>query len=156
MNFFQMTSAEVDAAAERYYDRLYDRWEAQFVDDPWDTDEPGWQEIADLVDCEDTEIIAGYLRDWMEGDGDLYDEAYRAGAIDEYIHPEDRVGTDDPDREWQMVDSVFNREWNNDDFMKAIYIWLPENHLKAMCEWLMDRADSNGIRDLYNKDKGWN
>ena len=148
--FRGQTDADIDRIAEAHYDRLWERYWGTDEPDAWDTDNPDWREIADLVDGFDWKEICGLIRDFIEGDGDLMVEAERAGALDAFIAPEDRGKLKDPDTEWEIVDAVFEREWDNDEIMKAVYLWLPDVYLATMCERLIRDADTNGIRDKYN------
>ncbi len=151
-NFNSMTDAQIDRAAERYYDRLLDRYYGG--EDAWEHYEPDWTEVCDIVNDFDPEEVAQYVRDFLDGDGDLMTEVYRAGLLAQYIHPEEE-NTKDPDDEWAMIDRVFEREWQNDDLMNSIW----DNHepvRKGVCERLKERADMDGtddIRERYNKQK---
>lgn len=146
-----MSRHDLDRAEEAWYDHLYDLYYGtDDGEEPWERDNPEWGEIADLVDAQSWEWICDTVRDYLEGDGDLMVEVYEAGLLADYIDPGARM--DDPDDEWNEIDRVFSVQWQNNDLMKAIYIWLPEEHLKKMCEELLKRADFNGIRDLYNKE----
>lgn len=150
-NFFEMTSAEVDAAAERYYDRLLDEY-LRKDPEPWETNDPGWEDIADMVDSMGWPNICEIVRNYIDGDGDLMLEACDGGALDDFIAPEDRGKLKDPDTKWALVDSIFEKEWDKDEIFKAVYRWLPDKHLQKLCENLLKNADSNGIRERYNED----
>lgn len=150
-DFFSMTSAEVDAAAERYYDRLLDEYLREDPE-PWELDSPDWSDIAQMIDAYKWPDICNLVRDYIEGDGDLMTEIYEAGLLDKYIAPEDEWKRKDPDTAWELIDYTFDQQWEKDDLFKEIYLWLPENHIKKMCEHLLERADDNGIRDEYNKE----
>lgn len=151
-DFFSMTSAEIDIAAERHYDRMLARWEAEMeAPDAWEILKPDWQDIADFIDGYKPADICGFVRDYTEGDGDFMDEVYKAGLLDPYIAPEDEWKRKDPDDAWRLVDATFEAQWYNDDLFMAIYKWMPENHLQIMAQRLLDNADDNCIRDEYNK-----
>lgn len=148
--FRGQTDADIDRIAEAHYDRLWELYWGTDEPDAWDTENPGWREIAELVDGFGWKDICGLIRDFIEGDGDLMVEAERAGALDAFIRPEERGRLKDPDDEWDVVDAVFDREWDNDEIMKAVYLWLPDVYLATMCERLIRDADTNGLRDKYN------
>ena len=151
LDFFSMTPAQIDALAERHYDRMLDEYLREDPE-PWDIDPPDWSDIMDMVDGMKWPEIIGIVKDYVEGDGDIMTEIFNAGVLDRFIAPEDRVGIKDPDREWAVIDRVFDDEWENDELWKEIYLWLPEEHLKKIGEHLIARADYNGIRDQYNED----
>jgi hypothetical protein len=145
-----MTSAEVDAAAERYYDRLLEEYQREDPE-PWELADPGWEDIANMIEGFDWKRICKLTRDYVDGDGDLMTEAYNAGVLDNFIRPEENWMRKDPDDTWTLIDTVFEREWDKDALFKEIYKWLPENHVKTLCERLIKRADYNGIREEYNE-----
>lgn len=153
MNLFSMTREQVEIAAERHYDRMLDRWERmQEVPDAWEIIQPDWHDIADMVDGSGWKKIVEYVRSYVEMDTDIMEDAYKAGLLDPYIAPEDEWKRKDPDDEWKLIDSTFEAQWQNDDLFRAIYLWMPEKHLQAMAQRLIDNADCNGIRDEYNED----
>lgn len=150
MDFFSMRSQDIEAMAERHYDRLLDEYLREDPE-PWETDEPEWADIMDLIDVRyDRKEIAALVRDYIEGDGDIMVEIFEAGLLKDYVDPS--LNLDDPDDEWREVDRIFCEQWDNDDLFVQIYIWLPEKHMKAIGERLIDSADHNGIRELYNKE----
>jgi len=145
---------DIDRAAERYYDRLYDRYYSD-CEDAWDHDDPDWTWVDDYYASSDSEKInaeiADLVRDYIEYGNDD-ERLYKAGLLDRYIHPEERIGTDDPDREWEMIDKVITREWDNNEFM--LHIWEnDETTRKAICEKIkaqVDDGDYPEIRKHYN------
>lgn len=150
MNLFGMTPDQVAMAAERYYDRMLDAYERSMArDEPWERDNPQWGEIADLVDVQSWEWICDTVRDFMEGDGDLLMEIHDAGLLAQYERPE-RLRMD-ADTCWDEICRAMDAHLSDNDLIKEIYKWLPEKHLQRMCEALRKAADTNGIRDLYNK-----
>lgn len=151
MDFFSMRPQDVEAMAERHYDRLLDEYLREDPE-PWETNNPDWSDIMDLIDTKyDWKELAALVRDYVEGDGDIMEEVYRAGLLDKYISPEDEWMRKDPDDEWALVQKVFDAEWNQDRLFEEIYTWLPETHVKVIGERLIASADHNGIRELYNK-----
>ena len=60
---------DIDRAAERYYDRLYDRYYAD-CEDAWDHDDPDWTWVDDYYASSDSEKInaeiADLVRDYIE------------------------------------------------------------------------------------------
>ena len=108
--------------------------------------------FMDLVDVKyDLQDIAALVRDYVEGDGDIMEEVYRAGLLDKYIAPEDGWMRKDPDDEWKLIEKVFDAEWDKDRLFEDIYKWLPAKHMRAIGKRLIENADYNGIRDMYNK-----
>lgn len=148
--FGQQSDADIDRIAEAHYDRLWEQYWGTGEEDAWDTDNPGWQDIADLVDSFSWPEICDIVRDFIEGDGDLMAAVCEAGALDPFILPEERWMLKDPDTAWTLADRVFGREWENNALMQAVYLWMPDDQLRQMAERLMERADENGIRDKYN------
>lgn len=155
--FFEMTSAEVDAAAERYYDRLYDRYYGQ-SEDAWDHYGPGVDDVQDIIAGYDDEKVANLVRDAIEGDGDLMMEICNAGLLDDFIPPEEKWREKDPDALWPLVDAIFQREWANNDLM--VTLWEQSD---KVCQLVSKRAwedaDSdydNEIRKEYNESKECN
>ena len=151
MYLFEMTPSQIDAAAERHFDRMLEEYQREDPE-PWEINSPDWEDIACMVDCKDWKEIISLVRDYVEGDGDLMEEIYKASLLDAYIAPEDEWMRKDPDDEWTLIDRTFGEQWDNDDLFRAIYLWMPKDHHKAMCERLMNNADNNGFRDQYNKD----
>ena len=150
MRLSDMSRDDIELAAERYYDAMLDRYLADWdVPDWWERDNPDWRDIADLLDGQGWEYICDTIRDYIDGDGDIMMEIWEAGLLDSYIHPSHPMN--DPDECWQVVDRTMDEHWADNDLMKAIYLWLPEEHVKEMCERLIQHADTNGIRDLYNE-----
>ena len=150
MDFFGMRPQDVEAMAERHYNRLLDEYLREDPE-PWDIDRPGWSDVMDLIDCKYTSgRIADIIRDYVERDDDVKEDVYRAALFDRYISDEDRIRRKSPDEEWELLQSVLAAQWENDALFEAIYDWLPEEHLKKIGEYLVEHADENGIRDLYN------
>lgn len=151
MYLHEMSLSQIELAAERWSDHLYDLYYGtDDGEEPWERDDPKWEDIAALVDTQSWDWICGTVRDYIDGDGDIMMAIYEAGLLAEYINP--AVKMDDPDTEWHEVDRVMEAQWNNDELMKAIYKWLPDEHFQKMCEALLRAADTNGIRELYNKE----
>ena len=148
--FRGQTDADIDRIAEAHFDRLWDLYWGTDEEDAWDHDNPGWEDIADLVDSFSWPEICDIVRDFIEGDGDLMTAVCMAGGADPFILPEERWMLKDPDTAWTLADRVFDREWENNALMQAVYLWMPEDQLRQMAERLMERADENGIRDKYN------
>ncbi len=151
-DFFSMTSAEIDIAAERHYDRMLDRWQReQEAPDAWEINKPDWQDIADMIDGYKWEKVCDIVRAYTEGNSDFALAIYKEGLLDEYIAPEDEGKRKDPDTEWQLIDATLDAQWSNDHLFRKVYALMSDEHLKAMCEELIDNADDNGIRDEYNE-----
>lgn len=152
--FFKMTSAEVDAAAERYYDRLYDLYYGT-GEDAWDHYGPDWKEVQDILSDYDDEQIADLVRDAIEGDGDLMVEISNAGLLDGYIAPEDKWKLKDPDDQWPLVDEIFQKQWENNDLMVTIWEKFDKvAELVSKRAWEdADNDYDNDIRQKYNESK---
>ena len=149
MYLHEMSLSQIELAAERWSDHMYDLYYGQEQDEPWERDDPQWREIADLVDEQSWEWICDTVRDFMDGDGDLLMEIHDAGLLAQYERPE-RLRMD-ADTCWDEICRAMDAHLKDNELIKAIYKWLPEKHLQRMCEALRKAADSNGIRDLYNK-----
>ncbi len=120
--------------------------------DAWERDDPDWGTICDLIEEWWTDELPDFVRDYIEGDGDLMVEVYEAGLLADYINP--AVKMDDPDTEWNEVDRAFTEEWENDTLMTNIWYWLDNKHKRRIVRGLMAGADTNGLRELYNEEKG--
>ena len=149
MYLHEMSLAQIELAAERWSDHMYDLYYGPETEEPWERDNPDWQDIAELVDEQSWDWTSDAIREYIEGDGDIMMEIYEAGLLAQYINP--AANMEDPDDEWAEVDRVMTTQWNNNELMNAIYLWLPEEHQRKMCEQLLKAADSNGIREIYNK-----
>jgi hypothetical protein len=153
MYLYEMTPSQIDAMAERHFDRMLDRYLAeQEAPDAWEIIQPDWHDIADMVDGMGWVRIIDIVRSYVEMDTDIMEDAYKAGLLDPYIAPEDEWKRKDPDDEWKLIDSTFEAQWQNDDLFRAIYLWMPDQYVQRMAQRLIDNADENGIRDEYNDD----
>ena len=154
MRLFEMTDAQIDAAAERYYDRLFDRYYGTGdEEEPWERDDPDWAEVADIIDGSGWHAIADYVRDYINGDGDVMLEIIQSGVLDFAIMPEERWMLKDPDDALDLADSIISRAWDSDWLMDVIYLWMPDEHTQRMAEEVKkdaDRRDDHPIREWYN------
>ena len=92
------------------------------------------------------------MRDYIEGDGDLWCEICEAGLLEDYIPPEDAWMMKDPDDEWKLMERIFDRHWDDDAFMVKIWDGF-EKVRKGVCEDLKekaDRGDADDLREKYN------
>lgn len=150
MMLFDLTTDEVERAAERYYDRLFDDYIGQ--DDAWDSLRHDWTDVCDLIDeCRDDHYIAGLVRDYMEGDGDLMWRCYEDGLLAQYINP--MLKMKDADEAWNEVCRVFDAHWDEDGFWKPL--WEQEYIHKPICEMIHQRIENgygyDDIREAYNR-----
>ena len=155
MYLYQMTSAQLDAAVERYYDRMLERYQRNmYAEDPWEANDPGWEDVFGIVcDWYTDEALANLVKDYIEGDGDLMVAIYDAGLLKGYIPPECEARMKDPDNKWDIVNETFERYWDDIDLM--IRIWEGyEPVCKGVCEKLLDAVDegrADDIRERYNE-----
>ena len=148
MRLFEMTSAQIDRAVEAHWDRV---WERMNEPDAWEHDDPDWTDIEDIVsNYWQPGDIANAVRDYIEDNPDLLSDVSMVAALDGYIAPEDRWMLKDPDTAYRLVDGIIDAEWHNDDLMRVVWAWLPDDHREKLVTGLMQDADSNGLRDKYN------
>ena len=152
MYLHEMTSAQLDAAVERHFDRMLEAYQGE--DDPWITNDPTWEDVFGIVcDWYTDEALANLVKDYIEGDGDLMVAIYDAGLLKGYIPPECEARMKDPDNKWDIVNETFERYWDDIDLM--IRIWEGyEPVCKGVCEKLLDAVDegrANDIRERYNE-----
>ena len=142
----------VDRMVEEYWDR---KWEEMQAEDAWDRDDPDWGTIYEIIsDWYTAREIGNFVRDYIEGDGDLIYEIFRAGLLDGYVPPEAKIGIKDPDKEWDVVDGTFERYWQDDELM--VTIWEEyEPVAKGICDRIKDKIyygyGYDDIRGIYNR-----
>lgn len=149
----QMKPYEIELAAERWSDHLYDLYYGSQADDAWDMNLPEWEEILDLIQNWLTDEIPEYVRGYLEYDGDLQVDAYESGILERF-GANLRTLPKDPDDVWTVVDKFFDTRWGDDSLMLAIWEWLPAEHRQKLVEGLIEDADSNGIREEYDRREG--
>ena len=150
MHLNDMSQSQIEAAAERWIDHLYDLYYGTDErEEPWEHDAPDVGEILDLVDAQSWDWICDAVRVYIDGDADLLMAIYDAGLLDQWLRPERTHG--DPEECWDEICRVMDQHANDDDLMRQIYKWMSEEQLYQMGEWLLGSADTNGIRELYNK-----
>lgn len=141
---------DIDEVAATYYSRLFDDYIGR--EDAWDSLRHDWTDVCDLIDeCRDDHYIAGLVRDYMEGDGDLMWRCYEDGLLDEYINPQ--LQMKDADEAWNEVCRVFDAHWDEDGFWKPL--WEQEYIYKPVCKMIHQRIENgygyDDLREAYNR-----
>lgn len=121
--------------------------------DAWERDFPDWNTVYNFVTDYMEDDIPGFVRDFIESDGDLWVEACESGVLDDYgaaswTYPKD------PDKVWEIVEPFMESHWENDEMMLAIWKWMPNASMGNLVKGLMRNADNNGIRRKYNERMG--
>lgn len=154
MRLYEMTDSQLNAAVERYYDRMYDRYYSN-DEDAWEHNNPDYKEVQDILADYDEDKLAEYVREEIEGNGDLMVEICNEGLLEEFIAPEDKWKLKDPDDQFELVDDIFEKQWQNNELM--ITIWERSDKVcEGICKRLWERANedyNDEIRQKYNKSK---
>jgi hypothetical protein len=140
---------DIDAMIENYWDNI---WEEMNAEDAWDRDDPDANCVYEIITDTAEDKIPDLVREYYEGDGDMMVDAFRNGWINAYVSPEDRIGTDDPDTEWKLVDRIFTEHWDDDDFMETLW----EHDCMAICGRIQGRVrfgEYEDIRGAYNESR---
>lgn len=148
MNLFDMSAAQIDAAVERHWDRV---WEEMNAPDAWEHYEPGWDVICDYISTYYTpEQVADLVRDYLDGREEEMLRVYETGILADYITP--ALQMKDPDEVWAEINRVFTESWENNDLF--LHIWEHDDPtVTAICEDLLDAVNEgrmDKIREWYN------
>lgn len=143
MNLYDMSAAQIDAAVERHWDRV---WEDMNAPDAWDHYEPGWDVILDYIETYyEPEQIADLVRDYLDGREETMVALLKSGVLDEYM-----AFPLNPDE--AEANRLFTENWENNDLF--LHIWEHDDStVAAICEDLLDAVNDgrmDKIREWYN------
>lgn len=118
--------------------------------DPWERDNPDWNTVYNFIDEYMADDIPGLVRDYIDGEGDIWCEAVESGVLDDYGAASWTLPKD-PDKVWAIVEPFMNAHWEDDSMMLTLWHWMPNAYMKKLVGLLIRNSDINGIRQKYNE-----